>query len=109
MKALLLYEQASPITYVTPDDPPVFMFYTVPRSATGPDINWGTIVHHPKFGDALKAKLDPLGIECIIRTREDYEGKPKIQPELDMAAFFMRQFGMAKEKPAPTTQTSARG
>ena len=108
-KAYRLYEQASPITYVSADDPPVFMFYTVPRREPGPDTRRGDIIHHPRFGDALKAKLDPLGVECIVRTREDYKGKPKIQPERDMADFFMRHFGIAKEKQAPTSKAADSG
>jgi len=108
-KAYRLYEQASPITYVSADDPPVFMFYTVPRREPGPDTRRGEIIHHPRFGDALKAKLDPLGVECIVRTREDYKGKPKIQPDLDMAQFFVRHFRIPKDKKAPTTQASAGG
>lgn len=105
-QAYKMYEAASPIHYVTTGDPPVFMFYTVPRCEPGPDTKWGEIIHHPKFGDVLKTKLDPLGIECIVRTRADYKGKPKIQPELDMVRFFMRHFGIAKDKPIPTSQAS---
>jgi len=105
-KACKMYEAASPINYVSAGDPPVFMFYTVPRREPGPDTKWGEIIHHPKFGDALKAKLDPLGIECIVRTREDYKSKPKIQPELDMADFFARQFGIVKSRPTTTMQAS---
>jgi len=108
-KAHRLYEQASPITYISADDPPVFMFYAVPRGEPGPDTKWGDIIHHPKFGDALKAKLDPLGVECIVRPREDYKGKPKIQPDLDMVSFFMRHFGIAKVKQAPTSQAADSG
>ena len=27
----------------------------------------GTGIHHPKFGEALEAKLDTLGVECVLR------------------------------------------
>jgi acetyl esterase/lipase len=93
-RAYKLYEEASPINYVTKDDPPVFMFYTVPKDPLPPDAAAGLGIHHPTFGVVLKEKLDPLHIECILKHRDDYAGKPNPQVLMhrDMLAFFQRNF-----------------
>jgi acetyl esterase/lipase len=66
-----LYEDASPISHATADDPPVFLFYQEPNKPLAPDAKPGAGIHHPRFGAALKAKLDPLGVECILRHKDD--------------------------------------
>ena len=67
-----LFEEASPINYVTSDDPPVILFYAEPDAPLPPDAKAGQGIHHPRFGKALKSKLDPLGVECILRHWSDY-------------------------------------
>ena len=52
----------------------------------------GTGIHHPRFGYFLKEKMDKLGIECIVKTKDDYQGKPPGQPQRDMVDFFLRHF-----------------
>lgn len=93
-RAHKLYEAASPINYVTKGDPPVFMFYTVPKDPLPPDAEAGPGIHHPTFGVVLKEKLDPLGIPCILKHRDDYAGRPMplVQMHRDMLAFFQRGF-----------------
>ena len=39
------------------------------------DTSLGLIVHHPKFGIALKERLDELGIECVVQYLDEPEGK----------------------------------
>ncbi len=94
--AYALYEQASAINYLTKDDPPVIMFYGEPKADLKPGPNKGLTVyydgfgkevegpdkpgwgiHHVKFGYALKEKMDPLEIECIVRHMDDYDAKDK--------------------------------
>jgi acetyl esterase/lipase len=88
-KAYELFELASPINYVTADDPPVFMYYSEPNEPLPADAKPGQGIHHPKFGVALKEKLDPLHIECVIRNREDYGSAEK---PLDLVSREMAQF-----------------
>lgn len=52
-----VFAEASPITYATPDDPPIFATY---NKGAGSD------VHSSKFGDALKKKLDELKVPCTL-------------------------------------------
>jgi acetyl esterase/lipase len=91
-KAHKLYEEASPINYVTNDDPSVFLFYTEPKGPLPADAKPGDGIHHPKFGEALKEKLDPLKIECVLRHRDDYKGKPNPADARDreMVEFFVK-------------------
>jgi acetyl esterase len=89
-----LYEDASPVNYVTPGDPPVFLFYAEPDAPLAPDARPGQGIHHPLFGRAIKAKLDPIGIECILRHRDEYpkEDDPREDMSRDMTNFFTRHF-----------------
>jgi acetyl esterase/lipase len=93
-KAHKLYEEASAMTYVSKDDPPVFLFYSEPKGPLPADAKPGQGIHHPNFGIALKEKLDPLKIECILRHRDDYKGKDDPQGELhrEMVEFFLKHF-----------------
>ena len=90
-KAHKLYEQASAINYVTADDPPVWMFYNEPKGPLPENAKPGQGIHHPKFGDALKEKLDPLKIECVLRHADDYKGKGR-NAAADMVEFFQKHF-----------------
>ena len=93
-KAHRLYESASPINHVSAGDPPVILFYTEPNEPLPADAKPGQGIHHPNFGAALKAKLDPLHIECITRHTKDF---PRLEDRRareyrEMADFFARQF-----------------
>jgi acetyl esterase len=97
-KAHTMYEEASPMTYVSADDPPVFLYYNESKAPVPADAKPGVGIHHPKFGDALKAKLDPLGIECVVRHADDYKGKGNVQELLhdEMVTFFKKHFAAKK-------------
>ncbi len=64
-------EEISPITYLTRDDPPVFLYYAADLTGQPPPPGQQAI-HHPRFGVLLKERMDQLGIECILRTPKDY-------------------------------------
>jgi acetyl esterase/lipase len=98
-KAHKLYEAASPINYVTKDDPPVFLFYNEPKGPLPENARPGQGIHHPNFGTYLKEKLDPLGVECVVRHQDDYRGK-NVQAELhrEMVEFFQKCFGGKKQE-----------
>ena len=95
-RAHKLYEEASAITYVSEGDPPVFMFYSEANRPLPPNARPGQGIHHPKFGELLKEKLDPLKIECVLRHRTDYAGKGRDQVFRDIVAFFQRHFQVKK-------------
>jgi len=82
-RLVALYEECAPITHATADDPPVYMTYGV-TDEVGPDTPLNAIIHHPRQGLALRQKLEPLGVECIVV----YRGGP--QPPMSQTEFLVR-------------------
>jgi len=68
-RAYKCYEKAAPITYLSKDDPPALLTYNYPNEEVNEQTSMGLIVHHPKFGIALKERMDKLAIECIVQYR----------------------------------------
>ncbi len=74
-KAFKLYEEASPITHLTKDDPPVYMTY---GGNDEPSDKPGAGIHSEKFGLALQKKMKELGLECEVKVgRDDPAGQLK--------------------------------
>jgi acetyl esterase/lipase len=84
-RAKRIFAEASAINYVSRDAPPVFLWYPLPNLPMTPDLDANAGIHHPKFGQVLKEKMDQLGVECILRFREDLPGLP---PEEISKRFF---------------------
>jgi acetyl esterase/lipase len=59
-----LFDQISPINFLTRDDPPVLLIYSRPLDTE--ITNQGIGIHHPLFGKVLKDKMDQLGIPCEV-------------------------------------------
>jgi acetyl esterase len=97
-KAHKLYEQAAPITFVSTDDPPVWLIYYEPKGPLPEGAKPGQGIHHPNFGVELKKTLDPLKIECVLRHQDDYKGKPMPLDAIhrDLAAFFLKHLAVKK-------------
>jgi hypothetical protein len=66
-----LFADASPITYLTKDDPPVWAMYSVPDKPLTAESTTSDAIHHPAFGKILKEEMDKLGIECKLRHKDD--------------------------------------
>ena len=78
-------KDSSPITHLTKDDPPTFLFHHERSERIGD-------IHHPNFGRHLKKAMDELEIECIHHLDADYDNSGASTQ--DMFAFVERQFGM---------------
>jgi acetyl esterase/lipase len=80
-------EEISPITYLTRDDPPVFLYYagdlTPELPPPGPQA-----IHNVRFGILLKEQMDKLGVECILRTPKDYGGGGNHAVTTELIGFF---------------------
>lgn len=69
---LAMFEEASPITHLSADDPPIRLDYgyglelddQTPMSA---------LIHHPLHGVAFQEACEPVGVECEL----SYKGGPK--------------------------------
>ena len=70
-KALRLYKEISPLTYLTKDDPPVWAFYSIPDKPLTETSTPSEAIHHPGFGRILKEEMDKLKIECKLRHKDD--------------------------------------
>ncbi len=83
-KAHRLFVDASAITHLTRDDPPVYAYYAEAREIP-PNAKAGQGIHHINFGLRLKEQMEAFGLECIVRHRD--EGAVADQ---EMAEFFVR-------------------
>ena len=86
-----LYEEASPITHLTADDPPVFLFYPQANEPLPPDSSGQQHIHHPIFGFHLNEKARAVGVSCTLRLREDVGGRMPID---EIVAFFGENLGV---------------
>ncbi|WP_152050555.1 alpha/beta hydrolase [Tautonia marina] len=87
------YQEASPDTYVTADDPPVYLVYNEPKGSLPPDAPPGKGIHHPNFGTYLASKLHANGIECLTDHVDDLASRGKT-PHHRMVEFCCRHFGI---------------
>jgi len=92
-----LFEEASPLNHATADDPPVLLFYPQPNTPLPPNSRGSQHIHHPKFGFVLKEKLEELGVECVLKLREDYVGQDlRSGPVDDYVKFFFDKLGVQR-------------
>ena len=89
-----LFTDASPLTHVSHGDPPAILFYVEPNAPLPGDATRGQGIHHPRFGEALKARLEPLGITCVLHHKDEYVGAANRREAMfrDQARFFTQQF-----------------
>jgi hypothetical protein len=73
-KELALSLDASPITHLTPDDPPIYLYYNRRNVPVDEKTPWGIWVHHPMLGIKLKEAMDELGMECYL----EYTDGPQV-------------------------------
>jgi acetyl esterase/lipase len=91
-RAHRLFRDASPIHHASAGDPPVILFYVEPDEPLPSSARAGQGIHHPRFGAALKARLDPMGVECVVRHVQDFPSRddPDEAMAREMTAFFAR-------------------
>ena len=83
LSAMLI--DASPITHLTRDDAPVFVYHRERQDIPGN-------IHHGNFGRHLKKEMDALNIECIRHMSTDL--KEGDEQNTAMFAFIKKHFGM---------------
>ncbi len=79
------FKDASPITHLTADDPPVFIYHSERTRTPGN-------IHHPNFGEHLEKAMIPLQIECVRKTSADYPTGSDYTA--DSVLFVLRHFRM---------------
>ncbi len=83
-----LFEFVSSINHLTKDDAPAQLIYA--SKLDTPITSQGIGIHHPKFGQALKERMDKLGIECEVHTGID---RGQALSDLTLA-FVKKHFGL---------------
>jgi acetyl esterase/lipase len=86
-----LFEECSPITHLSRDDPPVLLSYTSPLDAEV--TNTGIGIHHPLFGKVLKERMDELHIPCELYAANQRVGGGTPMRTID---FLKAHLGMRK-------------
>ena len=80
-----LFEYVSPINHVTNGDAPALLTYQQRDSER--DIG----IHSPRFGHALKKKMDQLGIRCEVQTHLNRSDPRYVSVVM---GFILKEFGM---------------
>jgi acetyl esterase len=65
-----LFVEASPLTYLTPDDAPVFAFHHGPKDVPA-DVTVDDAVHHYNSGVHLKQRMDTARVKCVLVSIHD--------------------------------------
>jgi acetyl esterase/lipase len=72
-EGLAKFVEASPLTYLTRDDPPVWAFYHGPKETSG-ELTVSDAIHHYQSGVHLKQRMDELKVECVLLNIHDVKG-----------------------------------
>ncbi|MBK6724868.1 MAG: alpha/beta hydrolase [Acidobacteria bacterium] len=86
-KGLATIKEASPIHFLTKDDPAVWAYYSVAQKPQTNETTVSDAIHHPNFGVVLKEEMDKLKLYCKLRHKDD--GKTVND---DLVAFFLTNF-----------------
>lgn len=87
-QARRVFADASPITHLTVDDPPVFLAYDQPNLPLGQRMPLLQGAHHPRFGTYLRERARSLGVNVTVRMKEDYRGEAVPRMLAEMVNFF---------------------
>ncbi len=86
-KVQQMVKEASPLSHLTKDDPPVWAIYSVASKPQTAETTVSDAIHHPFFGVVMKEEMDKLKIECKLRHKDDGETVND-----DLIAFFVKHF-----------------
>ena len=81
--------ECSPINHVSPDDPPLFLFYNVNREFPATSSSNG--IHSPIFGELMVAACKKAGVECHLQYHEKDRPQPAISREEFLNRLLTRQ------------------
>lgn len=70
-KVKAMVKEASPLSHLTKDDPPVWSYYSVANKPQTDETTTSDAIHHPYFGVVLKEEMDKLKIENKLRHKDD--------------------------------------
>jgi len=88
-----LYDEASAVTHLTKNDPPLYMVYNEADGPLPDDAKPGQGIHHPNFGRQLTKKMNELGIENVMVF---VPAEPSRNTTREMFEFFQKHFAAVK-------------
>ncbi len=87
------FAAVSAASLLTKNAAPVFLYYWAPHKPITLEMPRVERVHNPAFGFYLKERMDKLGVECVLRQRENYKtANPAPAMNREMVEFFRRKF-----------------
>ncbi|MCU0918117.1 MAG: alpha/beta hydrolase [Planctomycetes bacterium] len=91
-----LFEDASIINHATRDDPPLYLYYPQANEPLPANSPGNRHIHHPEFGSLLKEKTDKLGLEVVLKLREDYTAGDRNNADVvkDQVDWVLKKFGI---------------
>ena len=92
---------ASPITHLSKDDPPIYLYYGAANTPVTEETIWGTWVHHPLLGIKLQEAMYYQGMECYL----EYRNGPPIAAYESQTDFIIQK--LKAMHPAAATQAQA--
>ena len=84
-----LVEDASPVNFLDSTAPPVLTIYSLPRRPPTDSDDAIEMIHHPRFGEDLKLRMDDLGLNCTIIVDGDLLGGDRGRMKI---AWYLRDF-----------------
>ncbi len=78
---------ASPISYLSVDDPPIFLRYARGNDLIDETTDPSVWVHHPMSGIKLKERMDAMGLECYL----SYPSGPVVLEYASQEEFIIRK------------------
>jgi|GEM_PF-352212 len=87
-----LFDHASAARHVTRDDPPAYLFYNESRDPVKASDKPGAGIHKIEFGAYLKERMDKVGVECVVRHGDEFNGpgNPREKAFDEIVAFLSR-------------------
>jgi acetyl esterase/lipase len=95
-----LFEDASAINHASQGDPPLYLYYPQANKPLEVNSTGRQHIHHPKFGPFLREKTDKLGLETVLKLREDYETADRNAPVIvrDQVDWVLKHLGVEAKK-----------
>jgi hypothetical protein len=102
---LALGLDASPITHLSKDDPPIYLHYGAANTPVTEETVWGTWVHHPLLGIKLQEAMYHQGMECYL----EYRNGPPVKEYDSQYDFIIRKLKALPAADAARAKTQANG
>ncbi len=102
-----MVSRCSPISHLSADDPPLYLFYNVNREFPTPDSKNG--IHSPIFGEILQKACQEKGVICHLEYWEKDRAKPKVSSKEFIESLLLDKPTAAQDFSAMRAEVAALG